>query len=638
LIGLVARRASVQDGQGTSGFTPYFRHEAFFVITKLPNKMIAINHGTHSTVCDGPVLGGCGFGDVGDPMTFVPELWTDLIRKYDVKSVLDVGCGYGYSTRWFRQEGIDVDGIEGSVSISADAVSDDVLCHDFRDGRCDAIRDTYDLGWCSEFLEHMDARYEPCYMAALARCRFLAVTAAMPGYGGHHHVNEQPPEYWIERFRDYGFAFRQDETNRLRTLCHEQHPIGHFQGTGLFFERVKSPTVRTHWSDLGGNLAHPEAEYLQEKARGMRALVIGGDSGQMALALAETAKQVTCVGVQAHCLGDLLVAIRTAKMSSRIEVIDDGLDSSGLAGRRFEMVIVDTLSDVVPATDLAASVILPSGSIVWVDWSFGGIQDSVIKTIGSGASSIVGLGPMGILETAMWQVMVTLPHSRSVELQSYKSLRMATLGRFASVAAEMDMSCGSLTHNFNTLLSQSLDWRDEGKVTHMAMIHSDITAERGWLDLLAEEMHLHGLVAISGVVAIKDPDQDRTSTAIGSKARPWDVVRYIHLRDQKRLPVTFTAKDVCETDDEVLLINTGLMLIDLRHEFWDSFTFVVLNQILKGEGGKRKPQFRPEDWEMSRELEKAGLPYGSTWRPFCEHLGGSSWPNRAPLTQVIHNA
>ena len=606
------------------------------MIKYLENKRICeIDCGTHVTVLDGPILGGCGRGEVGDPNTYLPALWQDVIDKHGIKSVLDVGCGYGYSTKWFQDRGLEVQGIEGSTYVVERAESANIDVHDFREGRMKWLDKKYaefDLGWCSEFLEHVRAEYEPCYMHALAKCKHLLISAATPGFRGHHHVNEQPSEYWIERFQRYGFEFDQDETNRLRHLSHEVNPSCYFQGNGLFFRRAKEAKIRAHWTDVDGPLSPDEADRIQDLARGQRVLLVSDGEGRTALALAETAKSVTLTcGGEFWDLGCLLENVRRARMDSKIEVVEDSIDA--MASRRFDMVVIESIHSF--ATNLAAKVILPGGHIVWGGWDRPEIRGAV-ESAGVRVADVQPFGNLGILETARWRVNVVLPHSRGVELQSYKSMRMASIGRFTTAAVEMDMDCGCLPHNFNSLLAQSLDWRDRGQCTHLAMIHSDITAERGWLDLLAEEMHTHGLVAISAVVAIKDPDQDRTSTAIGSKSEPWSAKRYIHLRHHGQMPTTFTGKDVCQDDDEVLLINTGLMLLDLRHEFWDTFCFQVPTTILKIDG-KRAPAFRPEDWEMSRELDRAGLPYGATWRPVVEHLGGSSWTNR-PGVRVLNNA
>ncbi len=605
------------------------------MITQLDNKALTeFNCGDHFTVLDGPVLGGCGRSEVGDPRTWLPDLWKDVVDKYGVRTVLDVGCGFGYSTKWFQDRGIAAHGLEGSAAIAREADHPHITVHDFRTGRYVPDFD-YDLCWCSEFLEHVKAEYEPCYMAAMVRCRYLLISAALPGFRGHHHVNERPTEHWIERFARYGFEFDQDETNRLRRLAHETHPTCYFQGNGLFFRRVKEVKVRKHWTDADGELTPDEAEKLQELARGRRVLSCG-DAGRLVLAIAETAKQVTVINVHDDDLGDLLAGVKMAGFDSKVEVtLDETADAEAIASRRFEMIAIDH-RDVPGCTKLAADVLLPGGHIAWSGWDRAGTRAEA-ESAGIRPWDVQICGSLGILETARWQVSVVLPHSRGVELPSYKSVRMATLDRFTTSVCEMDMDCGCLPHTFNSLLCQSLDWRDKGKVTHMAMIHSDVTAERGWLDLLAEEMHAHDLVAISAVVAIKDPDQDRTSTAIGSRSEPWEAKRYIHRRHHGKMPVTFTGDDVCEGDDEVLLINTGLMLLDLRHEFWDEFCFVVPTTIRRIEG-RRAPIFRPEDWEMSRELDRAGVRYGATWRPFVEHLGRTSWDNRPKVVQVIENA
>ncbi len=604
------------------------------MITQLNNKALQeFDCGTHVMVTDGPALGGCGRGEVGDPNTWIPELWRDVIDKYGVSSVLDVGCGYGYSTRWFGER-VNALGIEGSAAIVEQRVCPAVHQWDFRDGRPGpgVVDDEFDLCWCSEFLEHVKAEYEPCYMAAFVKCKYLLITAAKPGFNGHHHVNEQPSEYWIERFRRYGFEFDQDETNRLRHLAHDVNPGSYFQGNGLFFRRFKEVSIPKHWTEAEGHLSHSEAEKLQELARGRRVLMIGGD-GKVALAIAQTAKQVTAINVPIDDMGYLIHDVKDAGFAGKVEVTAEGVDSEEIAARRFEMVV---MCEGRVGNDLAPGVLLPGGHLVWMTWDEESTREFVSEATGIAVNHVRWLGSIGYLETAKWQTIVTLPHSRGVELNSYKTLRTASIGRFTSVVAEMDMNCGHLCHNFNSLLTQCIQWRDDGKGTHMFMVHSDIEAERGCADLLAEEMHLYNLIAISGVIAIKDPDQDRTSTAIGSKSEPWEAKRYIHRRQYGKMPTTFTGADVCENDDEVLLINTGLMLIDLRHPFWDEFAFNAPATILKKEG-KRIPIFRPEDWEMSRELDRAGLRYGATWRPYAQHIGATTWDNRPMTVQVVNN-
>ena len=53
-------------------------------------------------------------------------------------------------------------------------------------------------------------------MIDVSRCKYVICTHAEPGDGGHHHVNEQYYEYWIDKFHPYGFDFSVDLTNELR--------------------------------------------------------------------------------------------------------------------------------------------------------------------------------------------------------------------------------------------------------------------------------------------------------------------------------------------------------------------------------------------------------------------------------------
>jgi 2-polyprenyl-3-methyl-5-hydroxy-6-metoxy-1,4-benzoquinol methylase len=36
-----------------------------------------------------------GYLEDGDEYTYMPDVWDYLVKKFDVKSILDVGCGTG---------------------------------------------------------------------------------------------------------------------------------------------------------------------------------------------------------------------------------------------------------------------------------------------------------------------------------------------------------------------------------------------------------------------------------------------------------------------------------------------------------------------------------------------------------------
>lgn len=223
------------------------------------------------------------------------------------------------------------------------------------------------------------------------------------------------------------------------------------------------------------------------------------------------------------------------------------------------------------------------------------------------------------------RVVLVTPHYGAVSMGLHITLNKAVRDH-SMIQAVREVQCSSsvLPHAFNGCLAAALDLRDQGHVTHMAMVHSDISAAPGWLDILWSEMWVGGLDLISAVVPIKGPS-GRTSTAIGREDDPWCVSRCIYDGDRKRYPLTFTARDVCGPG-EILLVNTGLFLADLRRPWWDDFAFAFHGRIKKTPAG-RVPECRSEDWEMSHHLHKAGARYAATWKPKLFHEGSAKYPN-----------
>jgi hypothetical protein len=72
-------------------------------------------------------------------------------------------------------------------------------------------------------------------MDSFQKTKYVIVTHAFPGQGGHHHVNEQAYEYWVQTFARYGFNFSASESIHIRSLSSMKS--GHLQRSGLFFEK-----------------------------------------------------------------------------------------------------------------------------------------------------------------------------------------------------------------------------------------------------------------------------------------------------------------------------------------------------------------------------------------------------------------
>ena len=163
-----------------------------------------------------------------------------LMDNFDIKSMIDIGCGPGGMVELARLRGIDAIGVDGDFTLEySEELSLHIHIHDYskpwKDGALYASRE-YDLAWSVEFLEHVEEKYMPNYMATFRSCKYALVTAAPPGYAGHHHVNCQDMKYWIDAFAKNGFAFSDLDTSLVRSCSTMQKPF--MQTTGMFFKRI----------------------------------------------------------------------------------------------------------------------------------------------------------------------------------------------------------------------------------------------------------------------------------------------------------------------------------------------------------------------------------------------------------------
>ena len=110
--------------------------------------------------------------------------------------------------------GIDWYGVDGDITVIQN--TDYSLVHDFTLGEA-KIDKTFDLIWCTEFLEHVEEKYVPNYMPLFELGKIAVVTAAPPGWPGHHHVNCREESYWIDVFKNYGLRYNEELTNEFKT-------------------------------------------------------------------------------------------------------------------------------------------------------------------------------------------------------------------------------------------------------------------------------------------------------------------------------------------------------------------------------------------------------------------------------------
>mgnify|MGYP003329243486 FL=1 len=157
-----------------------------------------------------------------------------LMNTFNIKSFLDIGCGPGGMVELAQLRGLRAVGIDGDWQVEK-CRDTNIIIHDFNEGPLPIRLGDFDLGWSVEFLEHVEEKYQDFYMDSFKLCRYVVITAAPPGWAGHHHVNCQSSAYWIEVFDKHGFDYREDITQQIKQ--HSTMQKGFINLTGLFFER-----------------------------------------------------------------------------------------------------------------------------------------------------------------------------------------------------------------------------------------------------------------------------------------------------------------------------------------------------------------------------------------------------------------
>lgn len=180
-----------------------------------------------------------------------------------------------------------------------------------------------------------------------------------------------------------------------------------------------------------------------------------------------------------------------------------------------------------------------------------------------------------------------------------------------------------LTFDFNSLMATALNGTNRGSFDWFVMLHADIApADDDWLDKLIDTALFMDLDVLSAIIPIKDKN-GLTSTALDTHG--WRPVRFT-MKQIESLPDTFTGEWCRKNHGYDLLLNTGLMVIKMS-DWCDRLVFGFGNTIIKDDDGKYIAYVEPEDWRMSRWLNRNGLRIGATKAVRALHTGYSAFPN-----------
>lgn len=132
-----------------------------------------------------------------------------LVAERDIRSVVDFGCGL---SAWLDVAvecgATTVVGVDSDEESRATEVLD--LCNPISLGMW------FDLAICVEVGEHLPASAAETLVDTICwHSSLVLFSAATPGQGGDGHINEQPHEYWDDKFAARGYQLEPVDTRRV---------------------------------------------------------------------------------------------------------------------------------------------------------------------------------------------------------------------------------------------------------------------------------------------------------------------------------------------------------------------------------------------------------------------------------------
>jgi len=164
-----------------------------------------------------------------------------IISHFGPSTVMDVGCGSGVLLHFLNSHSVQVEGIEYSDAALSMCRSRGLRVQKFNleeDVGVDTRK--FDLVVSTEVAEHLPESCASRYVDLLCRISDTVLfTAATPGQGGIDHINEQPHEYWIDKFNARGFEYDGVLSSKLRSTWKEKGTLWWYHNNAMVFSKGK---------------------------------------------------------------------------------------------------------------------------------------------------------------------------------------------------------------------------------------------------------------------------------------------------------------------------------------------------------------------------------------------------------------
>jgi SAM-dependent methyltransferase len=177
-----------------------------------------------------------------DAMRSRDAMADSIVADLNPQTLVDVGCGTGALLEAICQRGVSAEGLEYADAGRAMCQKRGLKVRRFNILTDPIPQDVQGKGVAMSFevAEHLPESGADKFVDLL--CAFSNVvvcSAATPGQGGTEHINEQPHEYWIDKFRARGFEFDRALSETWRSTW-ESKKVARFYSANVMVFRKQS--------------------------------------------------------------------------------------------------------------------------------------------------------------------------------------------------------------------------------------------------------------------------------------------------------------------------------------------------------------------------------------------------------------
>jgi len=147
-----------------------------------------------------------------------------IFEIFKPASLADLGCGCGVYSHLFKAKGARVLSLDGVLPPPEHSFPVKIMIRDLT-APLENSWGSFDLALCLEVAEHIPEELAGTFLKNLTSFSDrLVMSAAPPGQGGVHHVNEQPRRYWARKMAELGFAYNRRASGRILKILEGARP------------------------------------------------------------------------------------------------------------------------------------------------------------------------------------------------------------------------------------------------------------------------------------------------------------------------------------------------------------------------------------------------------------------------------